>query len=152
MRPLLLGNLLLLAVAVFAVVISILFIFPGYVDSSGSISGPPGACHSSVAPDFPYQCIAAISPPPASCDNGSIADFNLEGVQFSLHSYWHCGGPGGDGIAGAVNESNYAAQTLELPRSNVPNSTGWVNWTSSDGRVNVDWPSYTGWNVTIEVS
>ena len=113
MRPLLVGGILLLAVTIVAVVLVVLFIFPGYVESPGSTESPLPPCGASVQPGAPYPCVAMVDPPTAPCTNGSLSEFSIDDVQFSLHSFWECHHPQ-SGLDGIVNDSGNPVQAFTL--------------------------------------
>jgi hypothetical protein len=86
---------------------------------------------------------------PAQFYNVSLLGLDVSVFHFVLQPYISCGGVLGSGINVNVTEASDLHYAFSLDNGAPPVS--WLNWTSPDGRVAVDWAA-TATNVTLVVA
>jgi hypothetical protein len=86
---------------------------------------------------------------PAQFYDVSLLGLGVSIVHFVLQPYISCGGVLGRGLSVNVTEASDLHYAFTLDNGAPPVS--WLNWTSPDGRVAVDWAATTS-NVTLVVA
>jgi hypothetical protein len=112
--------------------------------------GFPSLCPPIGTVQVPEACeVVSLSwPTPYPC-TGPASSYVVSGVSFTLQPYVNCGGVVGRGINVNVTEASDLHYAFPLDNGAPP--AIWLNWTSPDGRVAVDWAATTP-NVTLVVT
>jgi len=113
---------------------------------AGYFAGP---CPVRVQPvSANAEVVTLCAPSGGQCSNRPSSTYAFRGAVFTMQTYSSCRELAW-GIHGKVVESNGTSSSFELEEGAPP--VVWLNWTSPDGTVSVDWEGGYGWNVTLEV-
>lgn len=95
------------------------------------------------------ETVMLCPPSDGQCSSGPVSTYEILGDKFTIQTYASCGNALAWGIHGTVLEPNGTTSPFQLEEGAPPEV--WLNWTSADGSVSVDWQGGYGWNLMLEV-
>ena len=131
----------------------VLFIAAGHLVSGPRSNGPSGTDgyprSGGVSGASYNETVTIPAPPLRQCASGPISSYLFHNVAFVFQSYRPCFHLIAWGINGTVAETNGTSFMFQLEEGAPP--VLWLNWTSPDGKVAVDWLGTT-WKAVLTVS